>query len=200
MFTQSENRPMKSGQTSDVTPAGSTSKDSGGNAIAGIGDSRSFVKLTTGQYSGTTTVTVNAKNDAHTNAVVQDRMTGLMWQSEETPAIYGAGADHLHWDDQVDFEHIFEYCAQANLAELSGYSDWRVPNQIELLSITSGYPNSGHPDSTYWPTISGELYLWTGDTVNNAIANAKFFFFAEGQCNGAPKTTTTTVTCLLVRG
>jgi hypothetical protein len=198
-FWQAKNPLLVTGQAVDRTPTGRTAKDDGGNAIAGLGDDRLYESLTTGQYSGTTTITVNAIDDVHTNNVVVDKRTGLMWQAAESEPIYGAGADELHWDDQVDGEDIFNFCDQANIAGLSGYSDWRVPNVFEIFGIMSLDTSTGHPDSAYWPTVSGTTFLWSSTTQPSDITRAIYMNLSTGVPSGQVKTTTKCAV-ILVRG
>ncbi len=63
------------------------------------------------------------------NQTITDQATGLMWQKSDN----GTG---------VDWENALSYCESLNL---SGYSNWRLPNAKELQSIVD-YSKS--PDTT----------------------------------------------------
>ncbi len=129
---------LKTGQVINRTPAGRTTKDDGGfqRGIEGSKADEQYHILTTGQYAGTTNVTVNGFTDAHTNQCVFDKVTGLMWNREETPQIYGTGNQDLLWDDTAGAnEDFFNYCDVANTSLLSNFSDWRIPNISELYSL-----------------------------------------------------------------
>lgn len=55
------------------------------------GIARDYTALTTGQYSGTTNITVNAKTIAMENACVVDNRTGLMWMKYTPDSDIGPG-------------------------------------------------------------------------------------------------------------
>ena len=111
--------------------------------------------MDSGQYSGTTNITLNAKTDVKSNNCVLDNNTGLMW-SRYVSASVGPGSDgKLPWTTNVDGEGIFAYADAANAASLAGYDDWRVGNLVELQSLVMVNPGSGVPDTTAfpgWPT------------------------------------------------
>lgn len=67
-----------------------------------MGISRSYTALTTGDYSGTTNITVNGKTEAKSNACVQDERTGLMWSKTPSGSVGPSSDGCLHWDDHVD--------------------------------------------------------------------------------------------------
>lgn len=66
------------------------------------GISKSYTKLSTGQYSGTTPITVASATDDHTNAVVLDNRTGLMWSAGKSSSVGPTGNGLLYWDDHCD--------------------------------------------------------------------------------------------------
>ena len=173
---------LKTGQITDFTPAGRTTKDDGGfqRGIAGSKLDAQYNILTTGQYAGTTNITVNAIVDAHTNACVFDKVTGLMFNREQTPLIYGTGAQGLLWDDTAGAdEDIFKYCDQANLSALSNFIDWRVPNIEELYSLFNLEKNPSIPNITafpVWPTPN----IWSSTTSSNNTTRAKQVFQVTG--------------------
>jgi len=161
-FWQAKTPVLKTNQTVDYTPTGRTSKDDG---VEQRGVVKSYEVLSAGQFAGTTTITVNAIDDVHANSVVVDKATGLVWSQNITPSIYGTGAQGLLWDDTAgNNEDIFEYCDQANLAGLSGFSDWRVPNIHELFSIFDFSLSSVHPDSTIFLGVVAATSLWSSTT------------------------------------
>jgi len=158
-------QPLKTGQTTDFTPAGRTTKDDGGfqKGASGSKTDAQYIVLTTDQYSGTTNITVNGKTDVHTNEAVQDRITGLMWNRTQSADVFGTGAQALLWEDATNAEDIFNYCDQANLAGLSGFSDWRVPNVSELFSLLDYITGAVKPNIVAFPTYTGDTWSSTSD-------------------------------------
>jgi len=173
---------LKTGQTTDFTPAGRTTKDDGGfqRGIAGSKADGQYNILTTGQYSGTTNITVDSIVDAHTNNCVQDKVTGLMWSREASANIFGTGTQGLLWDDTAGTnQDIFEYCDQANLSALAGFSDWRIPNASEISSLSIlNTSTNGKPNTTAFPVWSNRQ--WTSTTAFFDTSQAYVFNFSLG--------------------
>lgn len=83
--------PLKTGQT--------TSYHAGDDGDLQRGVSRSYTVLDTGQYSGTTDITINGKTHAASNACVKDNRTGLEWHQEVIQADIGPAANgNLFWE------------------------------------------------------------------------------------------------------
>lgn len=59
------------------------------------------------------------------DGTVTDSRTGLMWPKDGTGLGYASG-ETKGWDDAIDW---------ANVLELAGYADWRLPNINELKSF-----------------------------------------------------------------
>jgi hypothetical protein len=118
---------LKTGQTTSVI----TGDD--GDLEKGV--ARSFTTLDTGQYAGTTNITMAGKTDIHSNECVQDNVTGLMWSLNQSASVgpddAKGGVGFMPWTTDGDGNGIFVYVAAANAAGLSGYSDWRIPNMYE---------------------------------------------------------------------
>lgn len=129
------------------------------------GLSKAYTVLTTGQYSGTTTLTVT-NSEAHSNNVVIDRRTGIMWSRYASSGV-GAAADGL-----LTWAQAFTYATAANSASLSGYTDWRIPNVLTLQSILDFEAPDAKPDATAFPSVVTTSLYWTSTTVPSATANA----------------------------
>ena len=153
--------PIDTGQTTDYTPAGRTCVD---DSAQTQDDRGTYTVLTTGQYSGTTNVTVNSKTDVKSNNTVIDQNTGLEWTRYPSASVGPASDGNLYWDDTGGSnEDIYAYCDAANSASLAGYSDWRVPNFFEIATLVD-YEGTT-PDSTAFPTLSGSVWTSTSDPV-----------------------------------
>ena len=180
-----KSKPLKTGQTTQYS----------GMADDGdleIGKARSYTALTTGQYSGTTNITVNAKTIAMENGAVIDNQTGLMWMAYTPDSDIGPDSNgKLLWYDATNREDIFNFCDQANAASLSGYTDWRVPNIFELYSLIVFATGIGAPyiNTTYFQCVSA--YYWTSTTDVLTVANAVILGFQNiASGDGGPKATT----------
>ncbi len=172
---------LKTGQILDHTPPGRTTKDDGGfqRGVAGSKADEQYEILTTGQYAGTTNITVNGFTDAHTNECVLDKVTQLLWTRELSKSIYGDGTEDLFWDDTAGVnEDIFEYCDQANIALLGGFSDWRIPNVTEFLSLFNS-TNTAIPNATAFPVWDAND-VWTSTTRGVNITQANTIRAASG--------------------
>lgn len=91
--------------------------------------------------------------------------------------------------------------AIANCASLDfgGYTDWRLPNITELLTIANWELDGVKPSATYWPTLKSNYY-WcsTTDPGYSVRAYLISFFSADGVVQYGAKTDTHYV--LPVRG
>jgi len=89
---------------------------------------------------------------------ITDNLTGLMW------------AENANLDGQKTWANALTYC---NDLSLGGYSDWRLPNVLELLSLIDweeynpalpgGHPFSGVQSNYYWSSTTvavSTTYAW----------------------------------------
>ena len=180
---------LKTGQT--------TSYVTGDDGDLEKGEPHRYYVLSTGQHSGTTNITLGTKSEAHSNACVLDETTGLMWSRTVSASVGPNSNGTLPWTVNGSGEGIFEYAAAANAASLSGYTDWRVPNMLELASLLKMEQPSAIPDSTAFP--SWPLTLWTTTSrANSATTYAMYIGFQTSECYFSLKTAT--IRCVLVRG
>ena len=84
------------------------------------------------------------------NNCVIDNNTGLMWMRYQDLKMGIAGDGKMPWTG-VPYD-LFAFCAACNTASLGGYTDWRVPNYYELLSIFDGEAPTSNPNSTAFPS------------------------------------------------
>jgi len=186
---------LKTGQT--------TSYGSGAGVDDGayeVGIAKRYTVLTTGQYSGSTNVTVNGKTDAHSNACVEDANTRLMWSRTVSASVGPTSTGALPWTTTGSggtAEGIFPYVAAANAAALAGYSDWRIPNDVELQSLREMEAPNANPDATAFPT-GWNVTVWSSTTQPNNSINAMAALFSSGANSNITKTTANF--CALVRG
>ncbi len=186
---------LKTGQTTSY--GSGTGVDDGAYEI---GVAKSYTILTSGQYSGTTNITVNSKTDAKSNACVIDNNTGLMWSRTLSGSVGPSSTGTLPWTTTGSggtAEGIFPYVAAANAAGLAGYSDWRIPSVYELISITDLEAGTGVPDATAFPVWAASN-VWSSTTQPNVTTNAVQVSSLTGGSGGNAKTNN--FLCALVRG
>jgi hypothetical protein len=160
-----------------------------------------YTILTTGQYSGTTNVTINSKTDVHSNNCVFDDHTGLMWSRYVTASVGPASDGKLPWTTTgagATEEGIFPYVAAANAASLAGWTDWRIPSSNELESLVDFEAPSAYPNSTAFPSFPAGAVLWSSTTRPDDTTNTIRWYFLAGTSAVEAKTTNRQI--ILVRG
>lgn len=135
------------------------------------------------------------KRDAISNNTVKDNNTGLEWLRYQTTKLGILGTGVMPWTGKV--YDIFQYIAECNLASLGGYSDWRMPNMFEAMSITDYAATSSYPDSTAFPALG--TTIWVSNTKVDDNTAAMAIYFVNGTVVSYTKTTAETRT-MLVRG
>jgi len=135
-----------------------------------MGAAKEYTIHTLLQYAGTTNIVLNAKTDVHSNNCVYDKRTKLMW-SRYVANTVGPGNDgKLPWTTNVNGEGIYTFVAAANVAKLAGYSNWRIPNNIELSSLKNSEEPTSIPDATAFPGWAADYY-WSSNTLRAASTN-----------------------------
>ena len=160
-----------------------------------------YTVLTTGQYSGNTNITINSKTDVHSNNCVFDDHTGLMWSRYAAASVGPASDGKLPWTTTGaggTAEGIFPYVAAAKAAGLGGYTDWRIPNDIELLNLRDMEVTTAAPDAVAFPSWPITDAFWTSTSRPSTTAQAMNINFTTGIDAAAVKTTA--YYCALVRG
>ena len=184
--------PIKTGQT--------TSYGSGAGLDDGAvqpGETPAFVVLSTGQYSGTTNITINSKTDAHSNNVVYCVNNHRMYSRYVSASVGPTSNGLLPWTTNANGEGVFTYAAAARAANLAGHNDWRPANAKELIDLMNYEAPTAVPDTTAFPTFPAST-VWSSTTQPNVTANAmRADYNSGGMANGIAKTNTGY--CLLVR-
>ena len=140
-----------------------------------------------------------AKREALSNNCVRDLNTGLMWArytSAQNAAMGAASDGKMEWTGVL--YDIFQWCAAANAAVLGGYSDWRIPNDLELRCLCDMEAPNALPDATAFPGWSTATYYWSSTTqpIDTSYAmDVGFYYGIMGY-----HTETTTFFASLVRG
>ena len=101
--------------------------------------------------------------------VVIDNNTGIMWQK------YASSEEYTHYQ-------AVSYCADL---EYAGYTDWRLPNVVELYSIMDfgeffmGYGRQEVAiDTDYFPAFTDLFYrMWSSVSNPNSSAQARYVWY-----------------------
>jgi len=91
--------------------------------------------------------------------IVTDSVTQLQWQDD-----YSDNGGQIQ---QLDWKGAIEYC---EALDLGGYSDWRLPNKNELLSIVDYTKANPAISSAFQNTASSDY--WTSTTNENSTSTA----------------------------
>jgi len=111
--------------------------------------------------------------------IVTDNTTSLQWQDD-------AVGSTMEWQEAID------YCE--NTLTLGDYSDWRLPNKKELLSIVDYSKYNPSIDSQF-QNITSSNY-WSSTTHANGTGNAWVVSFYDGYTYDYSKDTDTYVRCV----
>ena len=123
------------------------------------------------------------------DGTVSDAVTRLMWQ-QQVPVTGGPSEDgNLTWTAAND------YCATLSA---SGHADWRLPSEIELVSLLD-YSNlgQGHPsiDSTVFPDTPLAAF-WSSTPLAGADTNQWTVYFDAGFTYAYDVSTVARVRCV----
>lgn len=169
--------------------------------ITGSASNNGVYNVSTGNVAGTIRTTEAtlleaagasvsiAKREALSNNCVLDRNTGLMWvrYTSGQNAKMGAGSDGtMPWTGEL--YDVFQWCAAANGASLGGYSDWRIPNDMELANLRNMEAATAAPDGTAFPGWATSDYVWTSTTKPSNIGYGMAVIFSSGPVRDRTKT------------
>ena len=103
------------------------------------------------------------------DGTVTDQITGLMWQQSVSTTL-------RTWTDAI---------ATCSTLTLAGHGDWRVPTEIELISLVDSSAASGPTiDATAFPGTP-EGYYWSSLPMADSPANAWLVDFNTGSAYDA---------------
>ena len=83
---------------------------------------------------------------------------------------------------------IFAYAAAANAAALGGYTDWKVPDDIDLVTIRDMEQPTAVPNSAAFPSWATDDYIWSATTYPYNTGNAMVVHFYFGNMSNDIKT------------
>nr|MBC8236666.1 DUF1566 domain-containing protein [Candidatus Sulfurimonas ponti] len=137
------------------------------------GQTTSYANYDDGYYQKGATPNYTRDSD-----IVQDHLTGLMWQDDATPSA-------MTWTDAG------AYCSALTLG---GYTDWRLPTRAELQGIADYGRYNPAIDPTFQNTVSN--VYWSSTTYANGTGNAWYLHFYVGYQYNYTKTGSFYVRCV----
>jgi hypothetical protein len=185
-------------------------KAAGGEIVIISGSASNNGTFTTASATANTVVFVEAinneadapattfkKREAISNNTVLDNNTGLTWLRYFSVKMGIAGDGYMPWSGK-DYD-IFQFCAACNTASLGGYTDWRVANIFETISLANATAGQWYPDATAFPTNMGSKYCWTSTEIYNGNRVCFRGYYVGGIYSGGAAPSTAYYV-MLVRG
>ena len=161
----------------------------GDNGTNQTGVPHRYEVLTSGQYSGTVNIVLNGKTNVKSNAVVIDHQFKIMYSRTVSATVGPSNNGLVPWTVNASGEGVFEYVTLANAANMGGHSDWRIPQNNEMISIRNHVGASAVPDTTAFPSFPSSV-VWTSTTAGNVSTFAVEGNFTSGSLPAVLKTTT----------
>jgi len=139
----------------------------------------------------------------NSDGTVTDNLTGLMWLKNANciqTDYPGFDADGTSGDGQVTWQHALDFTAGINAGTYpncgAGYTDWRLPNVKELLSLIhwgfndpslpntagTGQWTSGDPFTNVQPFV-----YWSSTTRSSTTEKAWFVHMSYGDVDSSSK-------------
>lgn len=140
--------------------------------------------------SGTTWPTARFMDNR--NHTVTDRLTGLMW-TQDANVMLSRDPDFAGEWGRVVWTDALDYVTKLNDENYLGYSDWRLPNRLEMLSILdlsrSEYAlQEGNPFiHAEAQNDSSALVCWTSTTLGRNADSAWSVHLSSGKSSARPK-------------
>jgi len=143
------------------------------------------------------------KNDYNYVRCVRGGHESMIWPLDfldQGNGIVSHGSTELMWQQQDDnttktWENSLLYCQNLSLG---GYTDWRLPNIKELLTIISFERYYPAIDLEYFPNTDSSSYYWSSTTSLGDIQAAWSVFFGDVYVGNPRKSDYKNVRC--VRG
>jgi len=112
--------------------------------------------------------------------VVQDKVTGLMWEVKTTD---GSSRD---MDTKYSYNESAGYMSGLNTALFGGYADWRVPTLLELMSLADFSMTAPAINSDFFPNCISSIYISSTENKLNTD-NAFMINFNQGNMTNSGK-------------
>ena len=118
------------------------------------------------------------------SSIVIDSNTKLQWQDDYSDN--GGNIKSATWADAIS------YCENSSLGD---YTDWRLPNKNELLSLVDYGKYNPSIDTNKFTNV-GSSYCWSSTTGADYSDSAWVVDFDDGYTNGNGKSSTNYVRCV----
>ncbi len=126
-------------------------------------------------------------NDYQDNGdgTVTDNATSLMWTAQDSGAVTDAGTILTEADEDFGLGRTWtdtlKWVEAMNEAQYLGYSDWRLPNVKELISLVE-YEMTTIPaiDTDYFSLSRPDCFIWTNTTCGDFPEMADYIAFGKG--------------------
>jgi len=90
---------------------------------------------------------------------------------------------------KVVCQSIYSYAAACNAASLGGYTDWRIPYDVELAVLRDMEAPTATPNATAFPSWPTDDYIWSGTTQPSNTSYALVVIFTYGYISPSNKVT-----------
>ncbi len=181
-----------------ATPVVQTGTTINGNmVISGLSDtSKLRVGMAiTGTGVGAASIIATIDSATQVTGTVNSTASGSVSVTFTTLATEAAGGSR---SIKIVCRSGFAYLAACNATGVAGYSDWRMPYDIELFNLRDMEVNTGAPNTTAFPSWTVSDYFWTSGTLPGNATFAIVVSFLNG--NQASRIKTLTLYAAPVRG
>jgi len=121
----------------------------------------------------------------------------LLWTGRNTLVAEAAAGAR---DIREVCQSVYAYCGAMNAIGYAGFSNWRVPNSNEFVSLMDQEVPSGLPDAVAFPVWNG-VYVQSSTTTPTDVDRTLQPYFSGGQMYDNPKTSVgAAIVCAFVRG
>lgn len=138
--------------------------------------------------TGSWTAYNTARFTANGDGTVTDNATGLMWVKD--PSLCGGGTYPNTWGAALNTPATMKWAGAITNCEAltyATYTDWRMPNINELLSIVN-YGRADNQSSYAIFTNQLQSFYWSSTTRSDTTPNAWGVYFTGGSTANVAKT------------
>ncbi len=122
------------------------------------------------------------------DGTVTDTSTGLMWD-QCAAGLSGNGTCRTGTAATYTWADAFGLAKTQSAAKYKGYSDWRLPSAVELMTLVKGAIGP-FIDAAAFPSTPADEYFWTSSTYAPVPSFAWFVGFDDGNAIAYDKTST----------